>query len=388
MSIGNYLIAMIYQAPTLEVLDEEVLSMIRELWVELNRNLEARPTKWTGWLAKNTRARAIQGSNSIEGYNVSAEAALAAIDGERPEQTDETSWRHVVNYREAMDYVLTLANAPDFQYSSDLIRSLHFLIARAEDGRNPGRWRPGAIYVKNNLSGETVYEGPRASDVAALMSELCESLTAEDAIAPTRMIRAAMAHLNLVMIHPFSDGNGRMARCLQTLVLARGGIMNGTFSSIEEYLGRNTGAYYQVLADVGQGSWKPKNKALPWVRFCLTAHFRQATSVHRRLERVAQVYDAVEKMLHARRLPDRAGAPVVNAALNYVVRNEDYRREADVSMNLASRDLKQLADAGILVAIGEKRGRHYVAGPDLKALAAKHQDPSPVPDPYSLAKHR
>ncbi len=43
----------------------------------------------------------------------------------------------------------------------------------------------------------------------------------EDSDAHPAMIRAAMAHLNLVMVHPFKDGNGRMARALQTLVLAR-----------------------------------------------------------------------------------------------------------------------------------------------------------------------
>ena len=47
---------------------------------------------------------------------------------------------------------------------------------------------------------------------------------------------------NLVMIHPFRDGNGRMARCLRTLVLARAGILAPVFSSVEEYLRRNTRA--------------------------------------------------------------------------------------------------------------------------------------------------
>ena len=70
------------------------------------------------------------------------------------------------------------------------------------------------------------------------------------------MVRAAMAHLNLVMIHPFRDGNGRMARCLQTYVLACEQIVSPVFSSIEEYLGRNTPAYYNILDEVGGGSWR------------------------------------------------------------------------------------------------------------------------------------
>jgi Fic family protein len=57
------------------------------------------------------------------------------------------------------------------------------------------------------------------------------------------MIRTAKAHLNLTMIHPFSHGNGRMARCLQAVALATDGIISPEFASIEEYMGRNTASY-------------------------------------------------------------------------------------------------------------------------------------------------
>jgi Fic family protein len=67
-----------------------------------------------------------------------------------------------------------------------------------------------------------------------------------------------------------------MARALQTLVLTRERIAAPVFSSIEEYLGRNTQAYYDILAEVGAGSWNPHRNARPWIRFCLTAHYRQA----------------------------------------------------------------------------------------------------------------
>ena len=88
------------------------------------------------------------------------------------------------------------------------------------------------------------------------------------------------------MIHPFKDGNGRMARVLQTLVLARYGILAPEFSSIEEYLGvkRNTQEYYAVLAQVGGGSWKPMNSASPWVSFNLRAHYVQAQTVLHRVK--------------------------------------------------------------------------------------------------------
>jgi len=95
--------------------------------------------------------------------------------------------------------------------------------------KSPGRYRTSAIYVHDDATDTNVYEGPAAGLVPGLMAELVTGLRAASAVDP--LIRAAMAHLNLVMIHPFRDGNGRMARALQTLVLSRGGIAEPAFSA-------------------------------------------------------------------------------------------------------------------------------------------------------------
>ena len=84
-----------------------------------------------------------------------------------------------------------------------------------------------------------------------MMTSLMDELSTASSVDP--LVRAAMAHLNLVLIHPFRDGNGRMARALQTLVLSRGGIGEPAFSNIEEWLGGNTEDYYRVLAATGGG---------------------------------------------------------------------------------------------------------------------------------------
>ncbi len=68
------------------------------------------------------------------------------------------------------------------------------------------------------------------------------------------------------MIHPFRDGNGRTARILQTFILGCDGILEPGFSSIEEWLGRNAGDYYAILAKTGQGRWNPGNDAHDWMR--------------------------------------------------------------------------------------------------------------------------
>ena len=280
-----------------------------------------------------------------------------------------------------MTYVLRLAGDPHFRWDATLLRSLHFMMVRHAPQHHPGGWRPGAIYVRDDRVGEIVYRGPDAEAVPGLIDELITWLAHEnEAASPLK--RAAMAHLNRVLIHPFSDGNGRMARCLQTLVLARAGMLDPTFCSIEEYFGRNTDSYCAVLAAVSGGSFQPTRDTRPWVRFNLTAHFRQATTVLRRQSEMALVWEEVEVEIRRHGLHERACPALVEAAFGYSIRNAGYRAHAEVSALVASRDLKSLVEADLLEAVGDRRGRYYVASAFLKALRERHRPPTPAPDPF------
>ena len=132
------------------------------------------------------------------------------------------------------------------------------------------------------------------------------------------LVRAAMAHLNLVMVHPYSDGNGRMARALQALSrLTRERIAAPIFSSIEEYLGRNTQAYYDILAEVGAGSWNPHRNARPWIFVCLTAHYRQAMTHLRRIEEAEALWNACAELASEHGLPNAQPAASTRRRTDY-----------------------------------------------------------------------
>jgi DNA-binding transcriptional ArsR family regulator len=197
-----------------------------------------------------------------------------------------------------------------------------------------------------------------------------------------------MAHLNLAMIHPFKDGNGRMARALQTLVISQNGISSPTFASIDEWLGRNTLAYYEILKEVGQGSWHPRNSALPWVRFCLRAHYQQAATLMKRNAHVGRVWEEVSKLVRGLRLPERVEDPLLDAAFGYKIRNLRYRTDNEISDVVASRDLRRLTELGLLEAVGEKRGRYYIGTAKLREIPARTRDPSRAGDPYELLAKR
>jgi Fic family protein len=186
------------------------------------------------------------------------------------------------------------------------------------------------------------------------------------------------------MIHPFRDGNGRMARALQTLVLAREKILSPEFSSIEEWLGRNTQAYYSVLAEVGSGGWHPDRDASAWVKFNLIAHHMQAQTVLRRVDDASRTWAELEKVVSSRRLPERSSFALYSAALGLKVRRPVYEKDAEVELGTANRDLRMMVDAGLLIPQGETRGRYYVGTPELRQIRqAVIRERSSLRDPYS-----
>lgn len=383
----------VFETPEARDDEREVLELIEELRDEL-RDRVAEPRRWSGTLRRMSFARAIQGSNSIEGYDASLDDVVAAVEGEPTLDADTETQLALAGYRDAMTYVLQIAEDTTLSVDEGLLKSLHFMMMKHNLSKNPGRWRPGTVYVRRESTGEIVYEGPPADNVPGLISSMLGQLAQDEA--PV-LVKAAMAHLNLVMIHPFGDGNGRMARCLQTLVLARDRLLAPVFSSIEEFLGRNTDAYYEVLGDVGAGAWHPERDARPWVRFCLRAHYLQARTVLRRREEIEALWNACVGLTEQDHLPERTAVGLMDAAYGLRLRRGSYRALAEsaggeeISDLTATRDLKAMVESGLLEAIGERRGRYYLASAELTGIREKIREgrpPRAEGDPFQVVRER
>jgi Fic family protein len=380
-------VPMLFEAPTLDEREEEVLHQIDGLKVELRHQLHE-PRRWSGALRRMSFARNIQGSNSIEGYAASLDDAAAVAAGEEPMDVSTETRLALEGYRNAMTYVLQLAQEPPVEISVDLVKSMHFMMTGYDLAARPGRWRSGSIFVQSEATGTIVHEGADLDRVPSLMSALVDGIGEGDDAA---VIRAAMVHLNLVMIQPFRDGNGRMARCLQSLVLAAEGTLAPVFMSVEEYLGHNTETYYDVLGQVGGGKWQPERDARPWIRFILTAHLRQAQTLQRRVRASERIWVLLEALVQQYGLPERSIPALFDATNGYRLRRSTYAAALvdngdGVSDQTATRDLKSLVDTGVLDAQGDKRGRVYVAAQPLLAVrdkARSTRQPKDLTDPFA-----
>lgn len=377
----------IFRTPELEPADLRVIEEIERLRRHLARYVGTEPRRWVGQLRRMSFARAVRGSNWIEGYRASLDDVLDTIEDEEPLDAPSETRAALQGYRDAMTFVLGLA-ADRTQLDESLLKSMHFMMTKHDLRVSPGAYRQGDVWVADE-GGARVYDAPDASLVEALMADLVAAVNATDDT--PAMVRAGMAHLNLTMIHPFRDGNGRMARALQTMLLAREGIVAPVFSSIEEYLGRNTEDYYAILAEVGGGTWQPQNPARPWIRFTLTAHYRQAWTVNRRIRETEHIYDSVEQLAAKAGVPARSVGALADAARGLRIRRAIYMALVEITAGdtvsdlTASRDLKALVDAGLLEPQGAGGGRVYYGSDELRsqwAAVRASRPPRAEDDPY------
>lgn len=219
-----------------------------------------------------------------------------------------------------------------------------------------GAWRAdgkGPMQVVSGPVGrERVhFEAVPASRVATEMSAFLEWWNGEPEI--DAVLRAALAHLWFVTVHPFEDGNGRIARALADMALARSENSSQRFYSMSAEIRRERNAYYEILEHTQQGTLDV-TAWMEWFLACLGRAIDGAQSM------LAGVLDK------ARFWEGIAGAPlnerqtlVLNRLLDGMqgkLTTSKYATLAKCSQDTALRDIAQLVERGLLVR-GPEGGR-------------------------------
>jgi Fic family protein len=376
---------MLYPTPELTAEDARVLSEIDDMRRDLRHVIRDTPARWTDGLRKYLTADAISASNSIEGFRVTTVDVVDLMEGEHDVDISEENLAETVAYQHMMTYIQTLHDVPDFEFSKGFLNALHWMLqGHRHTMRKPaGQWRRGPVYVTDARDPSiAAYTAPDADLVPALMTELIDWLNAPDDT--HALVRAAMAHLHLVSIHPWADGNGRMSRSLQTLLIAREGVLAPEFSSIEAWLGRpgNTWEYYRSLASRG-AVYQPNQDVSSWVRFNLVAYHEQAQAVRNRLVRSGRVWQLLSDFAESRELDDRVVSALHDVAMTGRVRRLRYEHAEGLSLQQAQRDLRDLVSLGVLESVGRTRARYYTEGPRFpEAALTEARTPRAITNPY------
>jgi Fic family protein len=186
-------------------------------------------------LRRQNRVRTIKDSLAIEGNTLNLEQVTAILEGKRV-FGPKREIREVQNAVKLYEHLSEM----DPGKVGDLIWAHGILMkGLAPDA---GKFRAGAVGI---LKGQKVsHVAPPAKQVPRLMDELFSFLRGRDSLSP--LVRACVFHYELEFIHPFSDGNGRIGRFWQSLILTK---FNTAFEYIpvESLIKERQASYYQVL---------------------------------------------------------------------------------------------------------------------------------------------
>ena len=213
-----------------------------------------------------------------------------------------------------------------------------------------GAWRNNAKedpmqVVSGAMGKERVhYQAPDSDRLPLEMKMFCEWFNSGHPMDP--IMKAAIAHLWFVTIHPFDDGNGRIARAITDLQLARADRNHQRFYSMSAQIRKERSSYYNILERTQQNTLNITN----WLQWFLQCLQRALTSTGATLETVMSKAAFWEK--HSTTILNNRQLMMLNKLLDGIegkLSSSKWAKMAKCSSDTAVRDINDLVERGVLV---------------------------------------
>lgn len=218
-------------------------------------------------LANRARVASITASSALEGVVVKSRSRAAAIIANKPIELRTRSEQELAGYRAALDYLF----AEDWRpLNLGLLLHLHRLLF-ADTTTTAGTFKKSDnLVVDRSPDGvQTVRFTPvPAARTENYAADLIDRYT--DAVEAHRhhpVLLVGLFVLDLLVIHPFDDGNGRVARVLTNALLGEAGYGVGRYVSLEQLIAESADDYYQALLDSTHDWDDHANDPWPWLAY-------------------------------------------------------------------------------------------------------------------------
>lgn len=342
----------------------EKLQRIRHKQGNIGGRVEALGFKQREKMLMDTLTSDIVKSSEIEGQVLDPEAVRSSvarrlgISYEKPVMADR-------NVEGVVHIALDAALNPNERLSDERLFQWHaalFPTGRDEWGRllTVGKWRDdklGPMTVQDGPAGREriYYVAPPASQVPQEVERFQSWF--EDRSSADPLMKASVAHLWFVAIHPFDDGNGRITRNICDLALARADYNSMRFYSMSTQLKKEQKGYYAALEATTK---YPRTDLTEWNRFFLDCLEKSIDSTSLVLDNVLRQTRFWEH--HRGGFNDRQIKMIgrIFDGFEGKVTTEKWSKITKSSTATAGRDLEELVKRGVLRVEGVGRGTHYI----------------------------
>ncbi len=302
-------------------------------------------------LQKSAEAVSAYASTSIEG-NPLPLTDVKAILKNRP-QNIRDSEREVLNYNEILKEINQRLSKGGIPITSNLILQIHKKVTnKLLPSHQSGRLRADPVFVNDPGARKTIYWPPDAKDVPVLISELIRFIESnKNKIDP--LILAGLFHKQMVIIHPFMDGNGRATRLLTKILLADMGLNTFNLFSFENYYNQNVTKYFELVGVRGNYyDISAKIDFSPWLEYFTGGIIDELLRV--------------EKILPSSSFnPQTELKPYHNKIIEFIQRSgfitdRDYASLVDRARQTRRLDFNKLIELGLIVRQGKGKNTYYI----------------------------
>ncbi len=323
-----------------------------------------------GWEVKFRRdayERIIHHITHLEGNSLNLEEVRDLLDGHEVVGS-EKDITEVRNYQNVLKFVDTLhaqiGSNNRYLLTIEMVTELHRLtLADILSEEALGVFRQKQVVIRNTKTDEISYTPPPAVEVSYLMEDLVVWTNSEESRSTHPLLKAGIIHFEIMRIHPFIDGNSRVARAVANLIMCLEGYDLKKFVALEEYFDINPMQYYLTLHTVSN------QEVLDTSDRDLTAWLEYYTK--KAAEELLKVKDKVQRLASETRVKSQLGEQIELTErqmmiMEYLHRhksmsNKDFRKVfPDFSDDTVLRELKFLRKKGLITKSGGTKKAVYI----------------------------
>lgn len=268
--------------------------------------------------------------------------------------------QEVINYRSVLEWIDQWQDfiGKNVVYSEDILKTLHALTTqRILNDDQVGQYRKQQVIVRSVQTGQIAFRPPVSVEVPYLMEDFLEWLNSDEGRTMHPIFRAAISHYETVRIHPFSEGNGRTARALATLVLYAEGYDFKRFFSLEHYFDSDLEEYYKAILSVQES---PTTDMTFWLEYFCYGLAIELDRVKQQVLKLSQDLQLQSRLGQQIALSERQIIlfELINAQ-GEITSFDASKALPNVSVDTILRDLKDMMDKGIIQKHGVTKGVKY-----------------------------
>lgn len=323
--------------------------------------------------------RTVHHGTHIEGNALNYTEAAKVVAGQEVVGRDRDI-QEVLNYRRVLDFIDRFHGAQKLQthiseiadvkdreviekaqniITEEVVLHLHRLTAHnILPAEQTGFFRTIQVVVKNNQTGEITFRPPPAIEVPFQVRAFLDYLnnTNPDIVHPT--LKAGITHYEMVRIHPFIDGNGRVARSISQLILFLEGYDTKKFFALEEYYDQDAMRYYESLQSVE----KQSGDMTGWLEYFTEGLAIEFNRVKEKVLQLSQDVKLKENLGGQQMFLTPRQIKIMEYIQNtgFLQNKSFFELFPMVSEDTVLRELKDLLEKGIIKKRGVTKGASYV----------------------------